>query len=166
MGMSKEEIEAYINNVDVNNNGVSDKKEIKSFFIKCWEWIKTHKVAVFLVVLIIALLAGFGSQSKIQNAVANKVQEVKQVAIQDSNQVCFNLEAMDINKKRPYVLSTSKKSGKEIFGVNRYIETPNNKVTNSMYLTIFENVDSLDKNKPHFNKMIEQETKTAASLSK
>lgn len=163
--MNREEMEEYLNAVDVNKNGVSDKKEIKSYFKSAWNWIKSNKALVIVSILLLSCMTWIvqvENNPEVKKLIVKEARDNTQLKLKDSV-VCYDLSKMDVTK---HVESTSIKSGKEIFGVWYRTETPKAAVTNSVYLTIFENIDAIDKNKNEFNKYIELESKKAATLSK
>lgn len=167
--------------MDLNRNKIDDFEELKmaaeelkknsdGYFKRIITWLKDKKnlTIVILSVLLIACLVWImkveqnPELKKTINENIDKVKDVK-VIVDDSHTVTYDLTKMT---KHKVVETKSSKSGKEIFGVWYKIETPEDKTTNSVYLTIYENIDSLDKNKEAFSAYVEEQSKEAVKLSK
>lgn len=156
-----EDIIEDFKNTDLNKNGIADRTEVKDYVNIFIKWVLTHKVILILSLLLCFSLYALVKAPTMQTAI---IKQVENSTLQDTK-FCINLDESAVNKKDPYILTTSQKSGKEIFGVRRAIETPTAKVINSIYFTIYENVDALNINRTNFDKMVEQETLSARKLS-
>ena len=171
--MTKEELEEFVDSVDLNKDGVSDKKQIKDYFINAWKWIKTHKVTVALTVcLILALLALTKVMLK-QPSTQPTITKIQSAISQSISKPKGNLLTIDLDSFK--VITVGEKTSRVKKGLelsNVYFGSEWNEKGSklpegiSIFIRIFEDQQNLKYTKKAFNDYIERETKNAALLSK
>lgn len=174
--MEKEELERLIDSVDLNKDGVSDKKQIKDYFINAWRWIKTHKVTVILVLcLVLALfaLAKIALSKPSAQPTITKIQTALSQSININKEEKGNLLTIDLDNFK--VITVGEKTSKvreKLELSNVYMGSEWNEEGSklpdgvSIFIRIFENQEKLKYTKKAFNAYIEEETKNAERLSK
>lgn len=173
MRLDEDELEKFINSVDLDKNGVSDKKQISTFFKDIWSWLKVKKnlaLVVLSVALTICLFWMTMHQKEVKQVVSSNIQKVKDITshAKDSTKITIDLTKAEVTKVflRDIVDSDGEKEGED-FRVYYRLKGENG---NTYWLTIKElmlkDKNQLFYNKAEFEKYVEKETKNAEMLSK
>lgn len=141
---------------------LEEAKETKSKLKKYKENIVTflkNKKNLAIVILSVLLLSNMVYIMQLKN------KKVKEVIEKEPITKGFKLkEGVFLAKLNEYEVTkvketTSLKSGKDIFGVWYQKETPQDKVRNSVYLVIYENIDNLNLNKKAYEDYVKKQVK-------
>lgn len=144
-------------------------KESKLSKIIAWLKIKKNIALVVISVMLVSCFIWIAKAEikypELKQMANESIEKVKIIKVTPENKDIFSID-LSKTEVTKHVLTTSIKSGKEIFGVWYKLETPKADIRNSVYLTIFENVDKLDINADEFAKYVKTETENAEKLSK